>query len=127
MTRAFDWSLAPKIYWVRGAQLEQLQQERQGNSQAVRDLTDAQRESALQLLCSEHLLERIAEDFENCGLVVERTSKLVAYSVATSRLLERPLGLIVQSTSAAGKSSLSDPVAGSKEALSTRTNRQLVT
>ena len=40
----------------------------------------------------------------------ERTGKLVGYLAATSRLLPKPLGLVIQSSSAAGKSSLADAI-----------------
>ena len=73
-------------------------------------ISDADKSAALELLQSPDLLERILADFEACGLVGERTNKLVAYLAAVSRLLERPLGVVIQSSSAAGKSSLMDAV-----------------
>ena len=71
-------------------------------------LSDADRESALQLLRSPALLETILTDFDACGLVGERTNKLIGYLATISRKLDRPLALLIQSTSAAGKSSLLD-------------------
>lgn len=47
---------------------------------------------------------------EQCGLVGERANGRAAYLAATSRQLTRPLAVIVQSTSAAGKSTLMDAV-----------------
>ena len=73
-------------------------------------LSAAEQAAAMELLQSENLLERILEDFEACGVVGERTGKLVGYLAATSRLLDKPLGLIIQSSSAAGKSSLADAI-----------------
>jgi DNA primase catalytic core len=67
----------------------------------------AERE-ALTLLKDPKLLDRILADFHACGVVGEETNKLVGYLAATSRKLDRPLAVIVQSTSAAGKSSLMD-------------------
>jgi hypothetical protein len=52
------------------------------------------------------LLERILADFERCGVVGEETNKLVGYLDTISRHLEAPLVVLVQSSSAAGKSSL---------------------
>ena len=49
------------------------------------------------------LLDRILRDFERCGVVGEETNKLVSYLAVTSRLLEAPLAVLVQSSSAAGK------------------------
>ena len=54
------------------------------------------------------LLDRILADFDTCGLVGERTNKLIGYLAAVSRKLDRPLAVVVQSSSAAGKSSLMD-------------------
>ena len=70
----------------------------------------AEREAALALLQSPDLLARIAADFDACGLVGERTNKLVGYLAATSRRLDAPLAVVIQSSSAAGKSSLMDAV-----------------
>jgi len=69
-------------------------------------MTDAERDAALELLRDPRLVERIAEDFERLGMVGERDNLLLAYLVAVSRLLRHPLAAIVQSSSAAGKSSL---------------------
>jgi hypothetical protein len=71
-------------------------------------MTEAQRESALDLLRDPKLMDRILADFDICGLVGERTNKLIGYLAAVSRKLDRPLAVIVQSSSAAGKSSLMD-------------------
>ena len=68
------------------------------------------RAEALDLLQSPDLIRRILADFEACGLMGERTNKLVAYLAAVSRRLDRPLGVVIQSSSAAGKSSLMDAV-----------------
>jgi DNA-binding transcriptional ArsR family regulator len=73
-------------------------------------MTEAEREQALELLRDPKLLDRILADFDTCGLVGERTNKLVGYLAAVSRRLDRPLGVLVQSSSAAGKSSLMDAV-----------------
>jgi hypothetical protein len=71
---------------------------------------EAEREAALELLKSSELLARIASDFGRCGIVGERSNALVGYLAAISRKLDRPLALLIQSTSAAGKSSLLDAV-----------------
>ncbi len=71
-------------------------------------MSESDREAALQLLRSPNLLDIILADFESCGLVGERTNKLVGYLATVSRKLDRPLALLIQSTSAAGKSSLLD-------------------
>ncbi len=75
-------------------------------------MSEAERETAFTLLRDPKLLDRILVDFATCGLVGERTNKLVGYLAAVSRKLERPLAVLVQSSSAAGKSSLMDAVLG---------------
>src|SRR5581483_2996929 len=67
-------------------------------------------EEALALLKDPKLLEHILADFARCGVVGEETNKLIGYLAATSRKLESPLAVMVQSSSAAGKSSLMDAV-----------------
>jgi DNA primase catalytic core len=76
----------------------------------VNKMTEPEREAALELLRDPRLTERIVEDFARCGVVGEETNKLVGYLGAVSRHLEKPLAIIVQSSSAAGKSSLMDAV-----------------
>ncbi len=73
-------------------------------------MSEAERAEALALLKAPDLLERILEDFDKCGLVGEESNKLVGYLAAVSRHLEAPLAVVVQSSSAAGKSSLMDAV-----------------
>lgn len=70
----------------------------------------AARDEAIALLQSPDLIERILADFAACGLVGEETNKLVGYLAAVSRKLDKPLGVVIQSSSAAGKSSLMDAV-----------------
>ena len=73
-------------------------------------LTAAERKAALELLSSPSLLSRILADFEACGVIGEESNKLVGYLAAVSRKLERPLAVMIQSSSAAGKSSLMDAI-----------------
>jgi hypothetical protein len=74
------------------------------------EMTSAQREEALCLLRDPELCGRISHDLEACGCVGQGIGKLAIYLAATSRLLPRPLAMVVQSSSAAGKSSLLDGV-----------------
>jgi DNA primase catalytic core len=73
-------------------------------------VAEGERESALALLRDPKLLDRILADFERCGVVGEEINKLVGYLAAVSRKLDEPLAVIIQSTSAAGKSSLMDAI-----------------
>ena len=88
---------------------EQIKQALQPKEEAV-TISDEDQAQALELLRDPRLLERIVEDFARCGVVGEETNKLVGYLGVVSRHLEAPLAVIVQSSSAAGKSSLMEAV-----------------
>ena len=89
--------------------LQEAQCQEAAEDKAV-ELTEAETEQALALLKDKNLLERILSDFEACGVVGEETNKLVGYLGCVSRKLDKPLAIIIQSSSAAGKSSLMDAV-----------------
>jgi DNA primase len=93
--------------------LEQSQEERLNTQPETNDhcpMTDDERLAAQQLLQSPNLLERIAEAYDSAGIIGETTNKLAAYLACVSRKLSKPLAVIIQSTSAAGKSALMDAV-----------------
>jgi DNA primase len=73
-------------------------------------MTAAQTQEALAFLRDETLIERIMADVERVGLVGEPSNALVAYLACISRKLKSPLAVLIQSTSAAGKSLLMDTV-----------------
>jgi DNA primase catalytic core len=73
-------------------------------------ISESERRAALALLRDPALLDRILADFERAGVVGEHTNKLVGYLAAVSRKLPEPLAVIIQSASAAGKTSLMDAV-----------------
>jgi len=63
---------------------------------------------ALALLRAPDLAERIVRDVAAIGVVGEDSNALVGYLAAVSRKLDKPLAVLIQSTSAAGKSTLMD-------------------
>jgi DNA primase catalytic core len=73
-------------------------------------MTPEEESAALELLGDPRLLDRVLEDFDRCSVVGEETNKKVSYLAAVSRLLEKPLAVVVQSSSSAGKSSLMEAV-----------------
>ncbi len=95
-------------------QLEKLQDEQirktlsPGKSEV--EMSESERAEALALLRDPKLLDRILQHLEACGTVGEEANKLVGYLATVSRHLEAPLAVVVQSSSAAGKSSLMDAV-----------------
>ena len=70
----------------------------------------AEQSEALALLKDPALITKLGEHFDAAGIVGEQTNKLAAYLAATSRLLDKPLAIIIQSTSAAGKTTLMEAV-----------------
>jgi DNA primase len=78
--------------------------------QNTHTISSEEEQAALSLLQNPDLITRIQNDFERAGVVGEAVNALVGYLAATSRKLERPLAIVIQSTSAAGKSSLMDAV-----------------
>ncbi|OGH60972.1 MAG: hypothetical protein A3G34_17460 [Candidatus Lindowbacteria bacterium RIFCSPLOWO2_12_FULL_62_27] len=73
-------------------------------------MTDADRDEALAFLKSPDLLAQIARDFESIGMVGETTNLLAGYIAATSRKLDAPLHLLVQSMTAAGKTAVMNAI-----------------
>ena len=71
-------------------------------------IDESARARAMELLKAPDLIERIVSDFSRCGIVGEGSNALVGYLAAISRKLDRPLALLIQSSTAAGKSSLLD-------------------
>ena len=97
-------------------QLEQLQTDRieaatKPNETKV-ELTASEKREAMKFLKDPNLIDRILADYDTCGLVGEATNKLVCCLACVSRLLKQPLAVLIQSGSAAGKTSLMDATLG---------------
>ncbi|MEJ2411342.1 MAG: toprim domain-containing protein, partial [Novosphingobium sp.] len=73
-------------------------------------MSAAERAEAMALLTAPDLMDRILADFAAIGVVGEAVNIQTGYLACVSRLLDRPLAVIIQSSSAAGKSSLMDAV-----------------
>jgi len=65
---------------------------------------------ALDLLRAPDLMRRVVDDLHALGVVGEDMNLMAAYLAAVSRKLDAPLAVLIQSSSAAGKSSLMDAV-----------------
>src|SRR5690606_17747925 len=78
--------------------------------EAPPQLSPEEEAEALAFLQSPDLMTRIASDMEAVGVVGEGANARAAYLAGLSRKLDRPLALLIQSTSAAGKSALMDAV-----------------
>lgn len=79
-------------------------------AEPVPAMTSAEREEALAWLKAPDLIGRLREAFHLAGIIGEESNTLVAYLAGVSRKLERPLAIIIQSASAAGKTTLMDAV-----------------
>ena len=79
-------------------------------AEPVPAMTSEEREEALAWLKAPNLIGRLREAFHLAGIIGEEANTLVAYLAGVSRKLERPLAIIIQSASAAGKSTLMDAV-----------------
>jgi len=80
------------------------------NVAAAVTLTPEERDEALTWLREPNLITRLREAFHAAGIIGEESNTLVAYLAGVSRKLERPLAIIIQSASAAGKTTLMDAV-----------------
>ena len=92
---------------VRDAAIKAAEAEKE---EAPPKLSAEEEAEALAFLQSPDLMARIASDMETVGIVGEGANAQAAYLAALSRKLDRPLALLIQSTSAAGKSALMDAV-----------------
>lgn len=61
-------------------------------------------DDAMDMLTSDDLFERIAEDIENLGITGEDVLSKTLYLIMTSRYLSEPLAAIIQGASSSGKS-----------------------
>lgn len=94
--------------------LETLRAEGKGQADVPKGpppMTESERDEALRLLRSKDLLRRLSADLETVGYVGEDRNKQLAYLIATSRKLDKPLSAIIRSESGAGKSYLMECVA----------------
>jgi DNA primase len=101
-----------KVLLACEVEAERVVRDAQTPKRAVVEISPADQAAALNMLRDPLLVERIAGDLGRVGIVGETSNGVVAYLAAVSRLLDQPLAVVVQSTSAAGKSALVDAVLG---------------
>ncbi|MDY4326325.1 CHC2 zinc finger domain-containing protein [Pectobacterium brasiliense] len=82
----------------------------EASDEAVLVLDGDAKAEALALLRDPNLISRLTDDLAACGVVGESTNLVAGYLAAVSRKLDKPLAVLIQSSSAAGKSSLMDAV-----------------
>lgn len=74
------------------------------------EISKQDKKQALSFLESEDIFSELLTDFDTLGVTGEEINKLVGYLAATSRKLADPLSALIQSRSAAGKSTLQDAI-----------------
>jgi len=94
---------------LEAAQEERLSQPLDA-AESVVELSAEDEAEARELLQAPDLIEQLTAKFASAGLVGEQTNVLASYLACSSRKLDKPLAIIIQSTSAAGKSALMEAV-----------------
>jgi DNA primase catalytic core len=74
------------------------------------ELSKEDKKLALSFLENDDIFAELLKDFSTLGVTGEEINKLVGYLAATSRKLADPLSALIQSRSAAGKSTLQDAI-----------------
>jgi DNA primase catalytic core len=74
------------------------------------EISKEDKDLALSFLESKDIFAELLKDFATLGVTGEEINKLVGYLAATSRKLADPLSALIQSRSAAGKSTLQDAI-----------------
>lgn len=92
-------------------QLEKLKETSAQKEEVIEELSEAQRAEAEKFLQSPDFFQKLSADIEAIGYVGEARNKKLAYVIASSRRLPKPLSGIVRSQSGAGKSYLMECVA----------------
>ena len=95
---------------LEAVQDDALEAARRVAEQAPAAMTAVEESAALAWLKAPDLLGRIAADVATIGVVGEAANAQAVYLAALSRKLDKPLAVLIQSTSAAGKSALMDAV-----------------
>ena len=73
-------------------------------------MSESEKAEALKFLTAPNLMDRIADQFTNSGMVGNRTESVLAYLGSLSRLTDKPFGVLIVSRSGAGKSFLQEMV-----------------
>ena len=77
---------------------------------SAKEPTQEEKEQALRFLKNPEMFKEILSDLDTMGITGEETNKLALYLASVSRKLDEPLSVLIQSRSAAGKSTLQDAI-----------------
>ncbi len=103
-------SILPKLEELQAEHIENTSIRNKTAKNADINLSEKERQAALDYLKAPDLIEHICNDFEQIGLMGEKSNTLIGYLAASSRKDEQPLAVIIQSSSGAGKTTFMDAV-----------------
>ena len=93
---------------LAACELRAVQPDLTTNQESTDPIPEADRREAESMGKDTKLIDVILDDYEQCGLVGERSNKLLSYLAMTSRKMSRPLAVLNLSSSGSGKSALQD-------------------
>jgi len=99
--------LIEEIEYYRLSKIESQKEQRP----IKKELTEQQKQRAINYLKSPDLIQRTSEDLGNCGIIGEEINRLLMYLVFTSRLREQPLHIISLGATGTGKTYLQEKIA----------------
>jgi predicted transcriptional regulator len=103
-------SLAALINQLEQYRLNRIE-EQQKKPDTRKPLTEEERQSAIDFLQQENLLEKTNEAIGNSGVIGEELNRLLMYIIFTSRKREHPLHVVSLGSSGTGKTYLQEKVA----------------
>ena len=95
---------------LESLQAQLIEEAQDPHQQPPYEMSEQEREAGLAYLKRPDLLAAVSADIESCGLIGETTGAMLVYLAAVSRKLPRPLAVVIQSSPAAGKTTLMDAV-----------------
>ena len=95
---------------LENVQAKMLEESRIQKAEDRIQITEEEKQEAIEFLRSPDLFERILFDFKTCGYVGEEMNLLLGYISCISRKMPAPLAVLIVSRSASGKSALQDAV-----------------
>lgn len=107
-TSVIEASINELIETLEKYRLEQLEQT--DNKPQTKQLTEKEKQEALQLLTSNSLLQTTNELIGQSGIIGEETNRLIMYLIFSSRKREQPLHIISLGSSGTGKTHLQESI-----------------
>jgi hypothetical protein len=90
--------------------LDKIKEKQQVAAPQIKNLTQTEKDNAVQFLKSKDLLQKTNDLLGEAGLIGEETNRLLMYLIFTTRKLEKPLHIISLGSSGTGKTYLQEKV-----------------